>query len=521
MPGEAFGITTTIKSVPLEGKHTIAFTVTNQLGRQLRVNAYVELFKDGKELDGIKWIQVVDPNTFDMAPDGSSTVSVRLEVPADLPSDWKAEKTSLQFQLVVRNIDDPDNEHGESVPITLHPAEPKTTTPPPPQNKLWMILAIAGGAVLVAGGIGLAVYFATRPSPPPPPPTLQAGDPCGDEVAGACDKGLTCHFSVNICLPKEPQLGDLCTRLGPACPADAACQDEGGSSICKAKPGALEGCSQEIGCAGALVCGGTRNVCVSAQPQVGEPCDTTSSKCPDNAICQASGTQVCEALQGLFQDCTTSKCLANLVCGTSIKRCVPSAPSTGDYCDPSGPKSCPSNHVCETSTQDKTFRCQRLLGANEVCTAANTLCQTDFYCGATTKRCIKRQPGLGDLCEPSRRLPIKPILDTVLVKPLDPSIVTSPITTSPTTTTTIKSVTTLRALPPDALRATVSALGLCPSGMVCGAETSICVKSAPALGDLCDPTSTASACPELSKCTFNTTTATFICKSTIIIKLPR
>ena len=177
MSSDAFGVTTTTKSVPLTGQHTITFTVTNQLDRQVRVNGYVELFKDGKELEGIDWIAVVPPETFDLAPDGTAQVSVRIDVPPTLPSDWEAEKTSLQFQLMVRNIDNPDKENGASVPITLHPDGGQPPPPPVPPNKLWMILAMVGGGVIVLGIIGLVIFLVTRDGSKPVPEPQDAAVP--------------------------------------------------------------------------------------------------------------------------------------------------------------------------------------------------------------------------------------------------------------------------------------------------------------------------------------------------------
>ena len=203
MSRDAFGITTTIKSVPLSGTHTVAFTVTNLLERQVRVNASVVVTMDDRTLDDIEFIQVVEPSIFDLAPDGSATVDVRVDVPGELLADWQSEKASLQFRLVVRNIDDPDDEHGQSVPVILHPGEDRPPPPPPVEKKPpWLLFAVIGGGVLVAGIIAVVIYLAMRgngtPAPedaaPPPPPDTSTPDTSAPDASGP-----RCTVSETLC----------------------------------------------------------------------------------------------------------------------------------------------------------------------------------------------------------------------------------------------------------------------------------------------------------------------------------
>lgn len=68
MPGEAFDIHSTVKSVPLSGQHTLDFTVTSRLLHQVQVDCYVEITREDQLLGDAGWIYVVEPSMFNLAP---------------------------------------------------------------------------------------------------------------------------------------------------------------------------------------------------------------------------------------------------------------------------------------------------------------------------------------------------------------------------------------------------------------------------------------------------------------------
>ena len=140
----AFSITTPTNAITLdaERKALIVFTVSNQLGRSVRVRTSVSPF----EPTPANWFKIEGESERLFPPGGSEAFTVRVTVPPE------AEPGQNAFRLDAVSADRPDDEwaHGPTIGFQV-PEPPKP--PPPPEPKvatgyLETLLGALAGTVL-------------------------------------------------------------------------------------------------------------------------------------------------------------------------------------------------------------------------------------------------------------------------------------------------------------------------------------------------------------------------------------
>jgi hypothetical protein len=141
----SFAITTSAPSVQLDGsgRGELTFTVSNVLGRPVRVRAVLE--PEHPLPRG--WLALTGEAERELAPDGTQTFAVRLVAPPDAP------EGSYAFRLTVVNVDNPDEEFATGPSVGFHVL--RAAPPPRKRFPLW-IAALAAGVLLITGGAVVA-----------------------------------------------------------------------------------------------------------------------------------------------------------------------------------------------------------------------------------------------------------------------------------------------------------------------------------------------------------------------------
>jgi len=151
----AFGILPASTSVELDaaGNGSASFTVTNQLGRPVRVR--VDVTPAGGVPAPAAWLARPAEPERDLATDGSEQFKVLVTVPA------KSAAATYTFRLDAVSTELPDEEWAHSpevhfvVPETAPEPEPEPDKPPPPMPKGY--IESAAGALLGGFAAGLGV----------------------------------------------------------------------------------------------------------------------------------------------------------------------------------------------------------------------------------------------------------------------------------------------------------------------------------------------------------------------------
>lgn len=143
----SFAITTSAPSVQLDGagRGESTFTVSNALGRPVRVRAMLE--PEGSLQPG--WLALDGEPERDLAPDGTQSFAVRISTPPATPEGTHA------FHLVVVNIANPDEEFAVGPSVSFQVQRPAVA--PPKKFPMWIALLAAGVLLITlgAGGAGL------------------------------------------------------------------------------------------------------------------------------------------------------------------------------------------------------------------------------------------------------------------------------------------------------------------------------------------------------------------------------
>jgi hypothetical protein len=152
----AFGITPASNTIPLDAARqgVASFTVSNQLGRLVRVRASVTVTGDPAPDAG--WFSGPDRSERELAADAADQFVVLLAVPEGVPGG------TYSFRLDVVSVAVPEEEwaHGPEVtfdvPAPPEPEPPEPVPPPPPPPGY---VETVGGAALGAlvGGLGIGL----------------------------------------------------------------------------------------------------------------------------------------------------------------------------------------------------------------------------------------------------------------------------------------------------------------------------------------------------------------------------
>lgn len=139
----AYTITTTTNAITLDAERSalVAFTVSNQLGRSVRVRASVSPFAPAPP----QWFRIEGEAERVFPPGGSDVFNVRIQAPPDAPPGPNA------FRLDAVSADRPDDEwaHGPLVGFEVPP--PPITEPPKPKvltGYLETLLGALAGTVI-------------------------------------------------------------------------------------------------------------------------------------------------------------------------------------------------------------------------------------------------------------------------------------------------------------------------------------------------------------------------------------
>ncbi len=145
----SFAITTSAPSVQLDGsgRGELTFTVSNALGRPVRVRATIE--PEGQlQRD---WVALVGEPERDLAPDGTQSFGVKISAPPGAPEGSDA------FHLVVVNIGNPDEEFATGPSISFQVRRPVVYAPK--KFPIWVAFLVAGVLLITLGAVatGLAL----------------------------------------------------------------------------------------------------------------------------------------------------------------------------------------------------------------------------------------------------------------------------------------------------------------------------------------------------------------------------
>jgi len=380
-----FHITPGVPSLSLSPSRRgqFSFTVTNNLGRAVRIQASVR--PDGAT--EAKWLSIEGAAEQDLGPTETQTFIVQVQVPDGVPAGEQ------RFRLLVASVARPDDEYDASPPVAF--TIPAGDRPPFP----WWIAAVAGGILLIAGG-GFLVFRALRA------PGLE--EPCKAD----CRNGLVCSprdGGESICLTQEgndcqaPQecatgvcggrrdggAGDVC---GPACVAETDRQfcTRHGKACGSATANDNCGAKRAVASCGPCTAPGTCDAGgVCQQPPPGANC-TSNAGCPSTQTCVETkpGVKACLLKGG-------QPCREDVMCASwCIERKRQCAPEDGAC---SGNGDCPSADFtcyngfckvqqgkrCEEHADCFTNNCQEYK-----CQACNARCSTSQICEGN--KCVSR-----------------------------------------------------------------------------------------------------------------------------------
>jgi hypothetical protein len=148
----SFAITTSAPSVQLDGsgQGEITFTVSNALGRPVRVRAVLE--PEGQLQRG--WLAIVGEPERDLAPDGTQSFTVKLSTPPGTP------EGSYAFHPVVVNVANPDEEFAVGPSVGLQVRHPVVAAPK--KFPIWIAYLVAGVLLITLGAVGTGLALRHR-----------------------------------------------------------------------------------------------------------------------------------------------------------------------------------------------------------------------------------------------------------------------------------------------------------------------------------------------------------------------
>jgi hypothetical protein len=145
----SFAITTSAPSVQIDGsgQGEFTFTVSNTLGRPVRVRAVIE--PEGQLQRG--WLSIVGEPERELAPDGTQSYRVKILAPPGAP------EGPYSFHLVVVNIDNPDEEFtiGPSVVFALE----RPVAPLQKKFPAWIPWLVVGVLLITVGAITAGILL--------------------------------------------------------------------------------------------------------------------------------------------------------------------------------------------------------------------------------------------------------------------------------------------------------------------------------------------------------------------------
>jgi hypothetical protein len=150
----SFAITTSEPSLQLSpaGRGELTFTVSNTLGRPVRVRTVIE--PEGQAPR--EWFSLMGDSERDLAPDGTQSYSVKLAVPPGTPEGQHA------FHLLVADVANPDEQFAIGPSVAFQVQRP---APAAPKKFPWWIVAVAAGVLLIAGGAITAGVVLSKDEP--------------------------------------------------------------------------------------------------------------------------------------------------------------------------------------------------------------------------------------------------------------------------------------------------------------------------------------------------------------------
>src|SRR5512140_333186 len=297
-------------ALPASRKGQFSFTVTNNLGRAVRIQASV--LPDG----GAKpeWLSIDGEAERDLSQTETQTFIVKVQVPPDVPPGEQ------RFRLLVASVAHPDDEYDTSPPVAFKISE--ATRPPFP----WWIVIVAAAVLVIVGG-GLGLYFALQgpglgAKCDLTKPNCRSGYTCskqGSQAVCLGNVGAACKAGTD-CATGPCGAGGKCEQQPPGancgsdtdCPADQTCTDvRPGVKACLLKPG--QPCTQSALCS--MWCIQTKHVCA---PENGA-C-TAVTDCASGADVCAGG--ICKVAQG--KPCSGgADCVTNFCQGGTCQPCPP------------------------------------------------------------------------------------------------------------------------------------------------------------------------------------------------------
>jgi Concanavalin A-like lectin/glucanases superfamily len=145
----SFAITTSAPSVQLNGsgQGEFTFTVSNALGRPVRVRAVLE--PEGSLQRG--WLALGGEPERDLAPDGTQSFTVKVSTPPGTPEGASA------FHLVVVNVANPDEEFAVGPSVSFQVRRPGVA--PPKKFPLWIAALVAGVLLIALGAVGAGLLL--------------------------------------------------------------------------------------------------------------------------------------------------------------------------------------------------------------------------------------------------------------------------------------------------------------------------------------------------------------------------
>ena len=145
----SFAITTSTPSLQLHGsgQGEFTFTVSNALGRPVRIRAVIE--PEGPLQRG--WLALMGEPERELAPDGTQTFSVKVSTPPG------SAEGSYAFHLVVVDVSNPDEEFAIGPSVAFQVQRPVVAAPK--KFPMWIALVAAGVLLITVGAVTAGVLL--------------------------------------------------------------------------------------------------------------------------------------------------------------------------------------------------------------------------------------------------------------------------------------------------------------------------------------------------------------------------